>query len=237
MNFDEKYDWMMQCADDVNDGSLRESDEEILVNFLKDDDELIRATAVDILGNSHRDDILDAILTLAKKDSSYLVRSYCVASAMDIAGNLKMVANIVPCLKKLFYSERSLFAKLSWLSDLGLYMEQKDEVAVINLLDKGLKSRNRHYRNLAVEALLSNNHLCKLYSSDILFHYSTQEKCDYIKEKMLHLTAIYLGRYMMIDSTDRADIFGVSERSAKSELTYNNKPITIAGYLYPKNLK
>lgn len=48
-------------------------------------------------------------------------------------------------------------------------------------------------------------------------------------------TAIYLGGGMMIDSTDREDINGVSEREVDSGLTFAGKPINIVGYLYPRH--
>ena len=72
------------------------------------------------------------------------------------------------------------------------------------------------------------NDLSKIPSGALLYYAN--------KDNRIVHTAIYLGKGRMIDSTDKKPIYGVSERSAYSSLTYQNKPIAIVGYLYPKQL-
>lgn len=185
MDFDDKYDWLMRCADEMEFGYINESDESTLVSFLEDNDELIRSSAVDLLGNSNHSAIMERLLLKAKKDSSFLVRAYCSASIMEIAERLNVKKPIGYSLTSLFFKETSLFVKLSWIPDIIEFLDKNDYPFLIAIIDKGLKSRNRHYRNLAIEAILSSSFLNKHYTkNDLINKYLQHEKCPYIQAKI-----------------------------------------------------
>lgn len=191
-NFDEKYDYIASCFEKYeiieNEGKqvvLDDVDEISLTGLLYDQDEIIRASAVDALGYSVKTDTLNRLLTLSKKDKSRIVRSYCFGSVMDIAKTKNSVFEIEKELREIFYKEKSLFVKLAWIPDMvEIFSEKEDFCFLVGLIEKGFNSRNRHYRNLAAEAILSDTRLLRFFSLESIEKLIKKERCLYILEKL-----------------------------------------------------
>ena len=64
---------------------LEEKDEKELLSFLNCHNEIIRASAVDLLAYSNTITTRDTLMNLITKDNSRIVRAYCCSSLCDIA--------------------------------------------------------------------------------------------------------------------------------------------------------
>ena len=177
-SLDEKYQERMESNIDC---ILDEQDEELLLTYLRSSNSIIRAGAVDLLRYSNAATTRDTLIDCAKKDPSHIVRSYCCSSLCDIAFERKENDEIIPLLSKAFQKERSLHVKLAWIADLVDFANDEQLETYKNIILKGIRSRNRHNRYLAVKAIQADPRLIHQFGETFLKAAEQKEKCRYIR--------------------------------------------------------
>ncbi len=163
---------------------LEDNDEEELLTYLDSRDEIIRAGAVDLLAYSSRSTTRDALMHLLKNDKSRIVRAYCCSSLCDIAFERKENNYIIPFLLKAFEKEHCIYVQLAWISDLASYSNLAELDEYKRIIIKGLHHSNRHYRYLAVKAILSDPRLIDKFDYNCLLELAHKEKRRYILLEM-----------------------------------------------------
>lgn len=163
---------------------LEDEDESCLLKLAEDEDKIIRAGAVDLLGYSNRESTRDYLLRKAETEPSMIVRSYCCPALCDIAYERDEDDIVIPALRGLFEREKNLHVKLAWLHDLLPHLEDAEIDTYIKLIEKGLHSRNRHHRYLAIKAMNEDDRMMQAIDREELKQLEQKETCRYIRDAL-----------------------------------------------------
>lgn len=123
----------------------------VLLSMAEDGDELVRVNAIDSLCNCQDTEVMKRLMDIAQKDSSDLVRSYAVLSAVDIAKSRNECDNtdIVLFLKQVLKRESDTGIQLACYR--GLYL--LDDKNYLTQLEMGLLDADYRNRCAAVHIL------------------------------------------------------------------------------------
>ncbi len=160
---------------------LENEDETCLLELAEDKDKIIRAGAVDLLGCSNRESTRDYLLKKAKTEPSVIVRSYCGPALCDIAYERDEDDVVIRALRSLFEREKNLHVKLAWLGDLLPFLEDEEIEKYKKMIEKGLRSRNRHHRYLAIKAMNEDDRMMQLIDLEELMRLEQKEPFKYIR--------------------------------------------------------
>lgn len=156
--------------------------EDVLIDLLRDEDELVRAEACDSLNYYKGTKVLAAIMFSLKDDESEIVRSYALLSYWDVSINSEMPLDSIACtLSELFDSEKSLQVKLNYAGLLYLC----GNLDMLDYLLQGLDNADHYIRNTVMDNLVKiskaeNIHLLQAK----LKPYYDKESAGFVKRKI-----------------------------------------------------
>jgi hypothetical protein len=156
----------------------------ILVGFLKDEDELVRAEAADSLSYYSGDNVLSALMSSCKDDESEIVRSYALLSYWDVYfGDNPDISkeSIAKTLSELNEFENSLLVKLEYAGLLYLC----GDLDMLDYLLLELNNSDHYIRNTVMNNLLKVSNEDNIhFIQEALKPYYKNESVNFVKKKM-----------------------------------------------------